>query len=138
MYSAGKAALEREHAKPSLDNLEKATVELQQLKAALEKAGSLSQNGEWLTRVASTTRHAIDEYAGLKKDFTAKLEALEKAQTNEVRLGLIELMQKSNEVDAGFNEVKAALSQILAFVMQKSSNAQKEAVVLDKLNALLP
>lgn len=144
MYSRMKAELDAEKASQTvnLDGLAKAKSELDLMLKDLQFAGSIAANEGWISGVSGCVRKAVEDYKQLKAELTVKLEELKKKQNDELRLGIVDLMQKSNALDLAFNQIQlsleALISKLDSLVVLKSQNANKESAVLDKLNNILP
>ena len=144
MYSRMKAELDAEKASQTvnLDGLAKAKSELDLMLKDLQFAGSMAANEGWISGVSGCVRKAVEDYKQLKAELTVKLEELKQKQNDELRLGIVDLMQKSNALDLAFNQIQlsleALISKLDSLVVLKSQNANKESAVLDKLNTLLP
>jgi len=139
-----KAELDAEKASQTvnLDGLAKAKSELDLMLKDLQFAGSMAANEGWISGVSGCVRKAVEDYKQLKAELTVKLEELKQKQNDELRLGIVDLMQKSNALDLAFNQIQlsleALISKLDSLVVLKSQNANKESAVLDKLNTLLP
>jgi len=139
-----KAELDAEKASQTvnLDSLAKAKSELDLMLKDLQFAGSIAANEGWISGVSGCVRKAVEDYKQLKAELTVKLEELKKKQNDELRLGIVDLMQKSNALDLAFNQIQlsleALISKLDSLVVLKSQNANKESAVLDKLNNILP
>ena len=144
MYSRMKAELDAEKASQTvnLDSLAKAKSELDLMLKDLQFAGSIAANEGWISGVSGCVRKAVEDYKQLKAELTVKLEELKQKQNDELRLGIVDLMQKSNALDLAFNQIQlsleALISKLDSLVVLKSQNANKESAVLDKLNNILP
>ena len=116
------------------DALMKAKDDFERLAGELIKTSTLARDPQWLNGVERLILKATEEFEQQKTVLKTQLDTVEKEQREGVRTAVLEVLQKSNQLDGTFEEIKVLLGQIFRVV---TSDAELKRHTLENINAEL-